>query len=123
MLSVNVSASKWATDPAFDAGTLTDNILLYIDGKPLKEEFDGHANCFIETGKNKALLIDFNYEQEPVEGTFPFAGIGPLKLLKESIFNHWGKLAFRWIYWNMLLKGIPIPFVGRNMSIKGKKIN
>jgi len=102
---------------------LTDNILLYIDNKPLKEEFDGHSNCFIETGNNKALLIDFNYKQEPVEGTFPFAGIGPLRLLKESVLNHWGKLAFRWIYWNMLLKGIAIPFVSRNMKLSGKKIN
>ena len=88
----------------------------------LKEEFDGHANCFIETGNNKALLIDFNYKFEPLEGTFPIAGIGPLKLLKESLFNHWGKLAFRWIYWNMLLKGIPIPMVSPQMTTKGKKI-
>lgn len=121
--ATNVPASKAGSVAHFQAETLTDNILLYINEKPLKEEFDGHANCFIETGNNKALLIDFNYEQEPVEGTFPFAGIGPLKLLKESVLNHWGKLAFRWIYWNMLLKGIPIPFVGRNMSLKGKKIN
>ncbi|WP_412985647.1 NAD(P)/FAD-dependent oxidoreductase [Pontimicrobium sp. IMCC45349] len=121
--ATNLPASKAGSVAHFQAETLTDNILLFIDEKPLKEEFDGHANCFIETGDNKALLIDFNYEQEPVEGTFPIAGIGPLKLLKESVFNHWGKLAFRWIYWNMLLKGIPIPFVGRNMSTKGKKIN
>jgi len=121
--ATNVPASKAGSVAHFQAETLTDNILLYIDNKPLKEEFDGHANCFIETGNNKALLIDFNYEHEPVEGTFPIAGIGPLKLLKESVFNHWGKLAFRWIYWNMLLKGIPIPFVGRNMSLKGKKID
>lgn len=119
----NIPASKAGSVAHFASETLTDNILLYIDGKPLKEEFDGHANCFIETGNNKALLIDFNYKFEPLEGTFPIAGIGPLKLLKESIFNHWGKLAFRWIYWNMLLKGIPIPMVSRNMSLKGKKIN
>lgn len=119
----NMPASKAGSVAHFASETLTDNILLYIDGKPLKEEFDGHANCFIETGNNKALLIDFNYKFEPLEGTFPIAGIGPLKLLKESIFNHWGKLAFRWIYWNMLLKGIPIPMVSRNMSLKGKKIN
>ncbi|TXG35134.1 type III sulfide quinone reductase, selenoprotein subtype [Seonamhaeicola maritimus] len=121
--ATNVPASKAGSVAHFQAETLTDNILLYVEGKPLKEEFDGHANCFIETGENKALLIDFNYEYEPVEGTFPFAGIGPLKLLKESVFNHWGKLAFRWIYWNMLIKGIPIPFVSRNMSTKGKKLN
>ena len=120
--ATNVPASKAGSVAHFQAETLTDNILLYIEGKELKPEFDGHANCFIETGNNKALLIDFNYKQEPVEGTFPFAGIGPLKLLKESVFNHWGKMAFKWIYWNMLLKGIPIPFVGRNMSLKGKKI-
>ncbi|OEY72198.1 type III sulfide quinone reductase, selenoprotein subtype [Salegentibacter salarius] len=120
--ATDVPASKAGSVAHFQSETLTDNILLYKDGKPLKEEFDGHANCFIETGDNKALLIDFNYKQEPVEGTFPFSVIGPLKLLKESVFNHWGKLAFRWIYWNMLLKGIPIPFVGRNMSTKGKKL-
>lgn len=120
--ATNVPASKAGSVAHFEAETLTDNILLFINGIPLKEEFDGHANCFIETGNNKALLIDFNYEQEPVEGTFPFACIGPLRLLKESVFNHWGKLAFRWIYWNMLLKGIAIPFVTRNMSTKGKKI-
>lgn len=121
--ATNVPASKAGSVAHFQAETLTDNILLYIKNQPLKEEFDGHANCFIETGHNKALLIDFNYEQEPVTGNFPFAIIGPLKLLKESIFNHWGKLAFRWIYWNVLLKGIPIPFVSRNMSTTGKNIN
>ena len=118
--AANVPASKAGSVAHFEAETLTDNIILYIQGYKLKEEFDGHANCFIETGNNKALLIDFNYDQEPVHGTFPFAKIGPLKLLKESVFNHWGKLAFRWIYWNMLLKGISIPFVTRNMSFKGK---
>jgi sulfide:quinone oxidoreductase len=118
--ATNVPASKAGSVAHFEAETLTDNILLYINGYPLKKEFDGHANCFIETGNNKALLIDFNYVTEPVHGKFPFAKIGPMSLLKESVINHWGKLAFRWIYWNMLLKGIAIPFVSRNMSFKGK---
>lgn len=120
--ATDVPASKAGSVAHFEAETLTDNILLYLDNKPLKPEFDGHANCFIETGNNKALLIDFNYKQEPVEGTFPIPGLGPLKLLKESVFNHWGKLAFRWIYWNILLKGRPIPLVSRNMSTRGKKL-
>jgi sulfide:quinone oxidoreductase len=118
--ATDVPASKAGSVAHFQAETLTDNIILYTKGYKLKEEFDGHANCFIETGDNKALLIDFNYDQEPVHGTFPFPNFGPLKLLKESVVNHWGKLAFRWVYWNMLLKGIPIPFVDRNMSFKGK---
>ncbi len=116
--ATNVPASKAGSVAHFQAETLTDNILLYIEGKPLKEEFDGHANCFIETGHSKALLIEFKYTQEPVKGKFPLPFIGPMSLLKESWLNHLGKLAFRWIYWNMLLKGISIPFVSRTMNNK-----
>lgn len=116
----NIPASKAGSVAHFEAEILTENILRFVQGEPLQEEFDGHANCFIETGNGKALLIDFNYTHEPVEGSFPFAGIGPLRLLKESRMNHMGKLAFRWIYWNVLLKGTHIPFVSATMSEKGK---
>ncbi|OFY84623.1 MAG: oxidoreductase [Bacteroidetes bacterium RIFCSPLOWO2_12_FULL_35_15] len=118
----NIPASKAGSVAHFEAEVLTENIQNYIKGKELKEEFDGHANCFIETGNGKALLIDFNYEQEPVRGNFPFPVVGPLSLLKESKLNHLGKLAFRWIYWNMLIKGISIPFVTAKMTKKGKYI-
>jgi sulfide:quinone oxidoreductase len=117
----NIPASKAGSVAHFEAEILTENILRYINNEPLKEEFDGHANCFVETGHGKALLIDFNYTHEPVEGTFPFPGVGPLRLLKESRMNHMGKLAFRWIYWNMLLKGTHIPFVSTTMQEAGKK--
>ncbi|MGE5518328.1 MAG: NAD(P)/FAD-dependent oxidoreductase [Candidatus Dadabacteria bacterium] len=116
----NIPASKAGSVVHFEAEILTENILHYIKGEPLKAEFDGHANCFIETGNGKALLIDFNYTHEPVGGTFPLAGFGPLSLLKESRVNHLGKLAFRWVYWNMLLKGTPIPLVPANMKLAGK---
>ena len=119
----DIPASKAGSVAHFEAEILTDNILHYVKGEPLKEEFDGHANCFIETGNGKALLIDFNYTHEPAEGSFPFAGIGPLRLLKESRMNHMGKLAFRWIYWNVLLKGTHIPFVSAKMSESGKVYN
>jgi sulfide:quinone oxidoreductase len=120
--ATDVPTSKAGSVAHFEAEVLTENILRYINGQALEEAFDGHANCFIETGNGKGMLIDFNYTQEPVEGTFPIAGLGPMRLLKESALNHWGKLAFRWIYWNMLLKGIPIPFIKAQMSKKGKKI-
>lgn len=119
----NVPASKAGSVAHFQAEILTENILRYIDGKELKPDFDGHANCFIETGHGKALLIDFNYENEPVKGTFPFAGIGPMSLLTESRLNHWGKLAFRWIYWNMLLPARKLPFITPKMSKAGKNFN
>lgn len=118
--AASIPASKAGSVAHFEAEILTENILRYIKGLPLKEDFDGHANCFIETGNNRALLIDFNYTHEPVEGEFPFSKIGPLKLLKESKVNHLGKLAFRWVYWNMLLKATPIPFVPAKMKTAGK---
>jgi sulfide:quinone oxidoreductase len=116
----NIPASKAGSVAHFEAEILTENILHFLNGEPLSGEFDGHANCFIETGDHKALLIDFNYTHEPVEGSFPFPAFGPLGLLKESRMNHLGKLAFRWIYWHALLKGTHIPFVSATMSEKGK---
>lgn len=121
--AANLPTSKAGSVAHFSAEILTENILQYLKKQPMEAAFDGHANCFIETGNKKGLLIDFNYEQEPVEGTFPIPGIGPLKLLKETRMNHVGKMAFRWVYWNMLVKGIPIPFVSSHMSTKGKQIN
>lgn len=120
--ATNVPASKAGSVAHFEAEILLDNILAYTQGKPLTKSFDGHSNCFIETGHGKALLIDFNYTHEPVEGSFPLGNLGPLQLLKESRMNHMGKLAFRWVYWNMLLKGIPIPFVPATMSEAGKHL-
>lgn len=110
--ATNLPASKAGSVAHFESETLADNVLRHIGGEPLKEEFDGHSNCFIESGDGKALLIDFNYEHEPHEGRFPFA-FGPLKLLEESRFNHFGKLAFRHVYWNLLLKARPLPGIRR----------
>lgn len=120
--ATNIPASKAGSVAHFEAEVLTENILRYIEGKELKADFDGHSNCFVETGNGKALLIDFNYTHEPVPGTFPLPGVGPLRLLKETHMNHMGKLAFRWIYWNMLLKGKHIPFVSSQMETAGKEL-
>ena len=98
---------------------LQNNLRRAIEGRSLDDGFDGHANCFIETGFGRALLIDFNYDTEPLPGLFPIPGIGPMTLLKESRINHWGKLAFRWLYWNALLPGRTLP-VSTRMSMRGK---
>lgn len=115
----NIPASKAGSVAHFESEILTENILNYINDKPLEAKFDGHANCFIESGGGKAFLIDFNYDVEPMPGKFPLAHVGPFSLLKESRTNHLGKLAFKWAYWNLLLKGKELP-VGPEMSLKGK---
>ncbi len=116
----DIPASKAGSVAHFAIDLFAENFVDYVEGRPMKHRFDGHANCFIESGHGKGLLIDFNYTTEPLTGKFPLPVIGPLPLLKESRMNHMGKLAFRWIYWNMLLKGRSIP-ISSLMSMAGKR--
>ena len=115
----NIPTSKAGSVAHFSVEIFVDNFLEHVAGKPMTGSFDGHANCFIESGDKKALLIDFNYDTEPLTGTYPVPYAGPLGLLKETRANHLGKLAFRWIYWNVLLPGRPIPLPA-HMSMAGK---
>jgi len=117
--ATDVPTSKAGSVTHFEAEVLTENVARYFVDQELERGFDGHANCFIETGYQKALLIDFNYEVEPLPGHFP-TPIG-LPLLKESRLNHLGKLAFQWVYWHALLPGREIPGVGPAMPTHGKK--
>ncbi|MEI6406581.1 MAG: FAD/NAD(P)-binding oxidoreductase [Actinomycetes bacterium] len=116
----DIPASKAGSVAHFAIDLFSENFIEYIAGRPMIHNFDGHANCFIESGHGKGLLIDFNYKTEPLPGMFPIPMIGPLPLLKESYLNHLGKLAFRWIYWNLLLRGRPIP-IPSLMSMAGKR--
>ena len=119
--ATNIPTSKAGSVAHFEAEILAENVDRFLAGQPLAADYDGHANCFIETGFDKALLIDFNYDVEPLPGAFPIPRLGPMPLLKESRLNHLGKLAFRWIYCNMLLPGRNIPGVAARMSMRGKR--
>jgi sulfide:quinone oxidoreductase len=111
--------SKAGSVAHFSAEVMVENFLREINGEELKPDFDGHANCFIETGFDKAALIDFNYEYEPLPGKFPLPGLGPFSLLGESKANHWGKMMFKWVYWNKLVTGEEMPLEAQ-MSLAGK---
>jgi sulfide:quinone oxidoreductase len=117
--ATDLPTSKAGSVTHFEAEVLADNIARYFADDELEAGFDGHANCFIETGFHKALLIDFNYETEPLPGHFPTA-FG-LPLLRESRLNHLGKLAFQWVYWHALLPGREIPGIGPAMPTAGKR--
>jgi len=118
--AANIPTSKAGSVAHFAGEILTENLLSAIEGRELHAKFDGHANCYIETGYGKGALIDFNYTTEPLPGTFPLPGIGPFGLLKNTKINHYGKILFRWIYWHMLLKGKELP-IEANMTMAGKK--
>jgi len=114
-----IPTSKAGSVAHFAVESFSENFLRYIDGLELLPSFDGHANCFIESGFGKGLLIDFNYDTEPLPGHYPLPGVGPFSLLQETEMNHWGKLMFRWMYWNLLIKGQELPLPAR-MTMAGK---
>ncbi len=119
--ATDLPASKAGSIAHFEVDAFMENFRRYLDGLELLPLFDGHSNCFIETGYGKGVLIDFNYDVEPLPGMFPLPGIGPMPLLTESRVNHWGKLLFHWMYWNVLLKGRELP-IPAQMSMAGKRL-
>jgi sulfide:quinone oxidoreductase len=118
--AANLPASKAGSVTHFEGEVLVENIKRFLDGEELSAAYDGHANCFIETGFHKAMLIDFNYDTEPVDGHFPTAVGAPL--LRESRLNHLGKLMFQWFYWHGLLPGRDIPGITPEMPTAGKHL-
>ncbi len=117
--ATDIPTSKAGSVAHFSVEIFCDNFVDYVQGKPMTGSFDGHANCFIETGDGRGLLIDFNYDTEPLTGKYPVPLVGPFSLLEETRVNHLGKLAFRWMYWNVLLPGRPLPLPS-HMSMAGK---
>lgn len=116
----NIPTSKAGSVVHFASDVLYDNLMCAIKGRQLRSKFDGHSNCYIETGFGKGSIIDFNYDTEPLPGSYPLPGIGPFGLLQNTKMNHYGKVLFRWIYWHILLKGKELP-VESEMTMAGKK--
>ena len=119
--AADLPSSKAGSAAHFQADILFENILSVIEGREPVQKYDGHTNCFIESGFGKGVLIDFNYDTEPLPGKFPLPGIGPFSLLEETKMNHYGKVMFRWMYWNYLLKGTEMP-IESQMSMAGKRV-
>jgi len=117
--AANLPTSKAGSVAHFAVEVFTENFVRHIEGLEMLLQFDGHSNCFIESGFGKGILIDFNYDVEPLPGKYPLPGIGPFSLLQESEMNHWGKVMFRWMYWHFLLKGREMPITAQ-MTMAGK---
>jgi sulfide:quinone oxidoreductase len=115
----DVPTSKAGSVTHFEGDTVAENVRLFLAGEDLMHTYDGHANCFIETGFHKALLIDFDYDVDPAPGRFPDAHLGPLPLLSESRLNHLAKLAFQPLYWHVLLPGHDIPGISSQFRPAG----
>jgi len=117
--ATNAPTSKAGSVAHFMSYTIVENLVREIDGHEPLPTFDGHATCFLASGFEKAILLDFNYDVEPLPGKFPFPGLGPFTLLQETFGNHWGKMMFKWVYWNLLMKGLELPLEAQfNMAGK-----
>jgi sulfide:quinone oxidoreductase len=117
--AASIPTSKAGSVTHFEGEVVVENVRRFLADQTLDGSFDGHSNCFIETGFSKAMLIDFNYDVEPETGHYP----GPvgLPLLKESRLNHVGKLLFQWLYWHALLPGRDVPGISSAMPTAGKR--
>ena len=80
--AANAPTSKAGSVAHYAIDLFGENFMRYTEGLALKPNFDGHANCFIESGFGKGVLIDFNYDQEPLPGRFPLPGVGPFSCWK-----------------------------------------
>jgi len=118
--ATNLPSSKAGSVAHFQSEVLFENFMSIAEGREPRGRFDGHANCFIESGFGKGILIDFNYDTEPLPGKFPLPGVGPFSLLEETRTNHYGKIMFRWAYWHVLLRGLEMP-IESQMSMAGKR--
>jgi sulfide:quinone oxidoreductase len=119
--AADLPTSKAGSVAHFAVDVFAENFPHHIAGEPTPVAFDGHANCFVESGNGKGMLIDFNYDTEPLPGKYPLPIVGPFSLLAETRLNHLGKMLFKTIYWNALLPGrdLPLPAL---MSMAGKKV-
>ncbi len=117
----DIPTSKAGSVVHFASDVVFENLMSLLEGRPMKAKFDGHSNCYIETGFGKGSIIDFNYDTEPLPGTFPLPGIGPFGLLQNTKMNHYGKVLFRWLYWHIILKDKELP-IESQMTMAGKKL-
>lgn len=117
--AADLPTSKAGATAHYSIDVFTENFQQHVRGLPMTHAYDGHANCFVESGHGKGLLLDFNYETQPLPGRYPLPGLGPFALLEESELNHAGKLMFKWMYWNLLLRGRDVPLPA-DMTLAGK---
>ena len=119
--AADLPTSKAGATAHYSIDVFAENFVQHVRGLPMTHAYDGHANCFVESGNGKGLLLDFNYDTQPLPGRYPLPGVGPFALLEESELNHAGKLMFKWAYWHVLLRGRELPLPA-DMSMAGKYV-
>lgn len=84
--TTNLPVSKAGSTAHFSADVLVENLIDVIGGGKPSHKYDGKVFCFIETGRNQASYISFNYTTPPVPPT-PTTAV------------HWMKTSYNKMYW------------------------
>lgn len=95
----SLPTSKTGAAVRKQAPVVVDNLLAYMQNKPLPAKYNGYTSCPLVTGYGKLVLAEFDYNNKPME-TFPF------NQAKERWSMYQLKKRFLpWMYWNKILKG------------------
>lgn len=101
--ATNLPVSKAGSSAHFQADALVGNIISDIRNEKTVHHYDGHVMCFLETGYNKATLLNFDYNHPPNPA-------------QPNYLLHMAKILFNKTYWWTLPQG-RLP----NTPIKDKK--
>lgn len=95
----NAPCSKTGAAIRKQVPVVVENLLAFLDGKPLSASYMGYSACPIPTQYGRLMLAEFDYSNKPTM-TFPFDQAKPrwsMWLMK--------KYALPWMYWNKILAG------------------
>ncbi|GEM85779.1 NAD(P)/FAD-dependent oxidoreductase [Meiothermus granaticius] len=94
--TTNLPISKAGSTAHFEAPVIAERITAAIEERNPDSKhatYDGHVMCFLETGHNKASLLDFTYERPPQPAA-------------PSTLVHFEKIAFNKAYWYLVPTGV-----------------
>ncbi len=84
--TTNLPVSKAGSTAHFSADVLVENVVDLLSGQKPSHKYDGKVFCFIETGRNQASYISFNYTTPPSPPT-------------PTTMVHWLKISYNKMYW------------------------
>lgn len=97
--SMNAPSSKTGAAIRKQAPVIVQNVLAFLNNKPITSTYNGYSACPIPTQYGKLMLAEFDYTNKPTM-TFPFNQAKPrwtMWVLKTKILP--------WLYWHKILKG------------------
>lgn len=94
--TTDLPISKAGSTAHFEAPVIVERLAAALRGLPaeaVEETYEGHVMCFLETGYNKASMLNFDYEHPP-------------KLHEPSRHVHYEKMVFNKAYWYLVPTGV-----------------